>query len=44
MYHISFIYLSVGGYLSYFHVLAIVYSAAMNKVVDLFCSWGTKSR
>ena len=30
MYHIFFIYLSVDGHLGYFHVLAIVNSAAMN--------------
>ena len=30
MYHIFFIHLSVDGHLCYFHVLAIVNSAAMN--------------
>ena len=30
MYHIFFIHSSVNGHLGYFHVLAIVYSVAMN--------------
>ena len=36
IYHIIFIHSSVHGYLGYFHVLAIVNSAAMNIRVYLF--------
>ena len=35
MYHIFFIHSSVSGYLHYFHVLAIVNSAAMNNGVHI---------
>ena len=35
MYHNFFIYLSVGGLLGYFHVLAFVNSAAMNTVAHV---------
>ena len=35
MYHIFFIYSSVSGHLGCFHVLAIVYGAAMNTYILL---------
>ena len=34
MYHIFFIHSSVNGHLGYFHVLAIVNSAIVNKATD----------
>ena len=40
IYHVFFIHLSVSGHLGFFHVLAIVNSAAMNiGVNDLFELW-----
>ena len=36
LYHIFFIHSSADGYLGYFHVLAVVNSAAMNTGVHVF--------
>ena len=36
MYHIFFIHLYINGYLGSFHILAIVYSAAMNIGVHVY--------
>ena len=38
MYHNFFIHSSVNGHLGYFHVLAIVNSAAMNNGIRVFFS------
>ena len=35
MYHISLIHSSVNGHLGYFHILAAVYSVAMNRGVHV---------
>ena len=40
MCHIFFIHSSVDGHLGWFHVLAIVNSAAMNIVVREFLNYG----
>ena len=36
VYHISFIYLSIGGYLHCLYIFALVNNAAMNIIVQIF--------